>query len=128
MSDSDRPSPASDRRALPRELACFPAYIATDDRQRTALIRDVNARGANLLTRARLEQGQKITLLLYIVDGVDTPREVHGTVVRFEVRDADLPMWPFAAGVQFDEELTDCEDEIKALAEKQAKAFAGNTR
>ena len=127
MSDSPRP-PASDRRALPRELACFPAYIQMDEGQRTALIRDVSVRGANLLTRARLEEGQSITLHLYIRDGATTPREAHGKVVRFEVRDADLPMWPFAAGVQFDEELTDCAKEIKALAERQAKAFAGNTK
>ena len=121
MADSDRPAD-SERRLGKRELACFPAYIQMDNEQRTALIRDVSAQGANLLTRARLVEGQSIKLLLYIGD-VKEPTEVHGKVVRFEVRPPDLPMWPFSAGIQFDAPLVGCDTLITDLAAKQAKIF-----
>lgn len=122
MADSDRPDDEADRRAGKRELACFPAYIQVDDEQRTALIRDVSAQGANLLTRARLVEGQSIKLLLYIANAKDA-KEAHGKVVRFEVRPMDLPMWPYSAGIQFDEPLVGCEALITDLAERQAKLF-----
>lgn len=124
MADSERPAD-SERRLGKRELACFPAYIEMNDEQRTALIRDVSAQGANLLTRARLVEGQSLKLLLYIGD-VKEPLEVHGKVVRFEVRPIDLPMWPFSAGVQFDAPLVGCETLIKDLAAKQAKLFGAS--
>ena len=96
-----------------------------DDEQRTALIRDVSLVGANLLTRARLVEGQSIKLMLYIGDA-KTPKEAHGKVVRFEARPVDLPTWPFSAGVQFDAPLEGCEALIKELAERQAKLFGPN--
>jgi hypothetical protein len=120
MADADNDD--SERRSEKRELACFPAYIQVDDEQRTALIRDVSAQGANLLTRARLVEGQCIKLLLYIANAKDA-KEAHGKVVRFEVRPMDLPMWPHSAGIQFDEPLVGCETLITELAERQAKLF-----
>ena len=124
MAESERPG--AERRVEKRELACFPAHIQMDDAQRTALIRDVSMKGASILTRAKLVEGQSIKLLLYMDKDTKNPREVHGTVVRFEVRPSDLTTWRYTAGIQFDEPLTGCEDLIKTLAERQAKVFGDN--
>lgn len=117
-------APDSDRRGGSRHFSCFPAHIEQEEgNPRTAIIRDVSVTGAHLVTRAKLALGQTVKLSLYITTDVNNPRQVAGKVVRFETRLDDRSDWPYSVGIQFDDPLTDCEEDIKSLADKQAKLF-----
>jgi hypothetical protein len=112
----------SDRRAAVRHLACFPAEIDVGKGPVIAIIRDLSLTGALLLTRARFKVGDAVKLSLYILDE-SNPRTVSGTIMRFEMRGSDYSdAWPHSAGIKFDESLQDCEAEIKAVAEQQARS------
>ncbi len=116
-------SPAgSDRRAGTRHLACFAAEIQMErwNGARTAVIRDLSVTGALLLTGAKVEIGDQVTLNLYI-QGDETMKTVHGTIVRKERRDpSSAGLWPFSVGVHFDEALHTLEEQIKEVAARQA--------
>lgn len=114
--------PASDRRAGIRHLACFAAEIQMErwNGARTAVIRDLSVTGALLLTGARVQVGDQVTLNLYVL-GDETMHTVTGRVVRHERRDpATAGLWPFSLGVQFDAPLSELEDQIKEVAARQA--------
>jgi hypothetical protein len=112
----------SDRRAAVRHLACFPAEIDAGKGAIIAIIRDLSLSGALLLTRARFQVGDSVKLSLYILDD-SSPRVVSGKIMRFERRGSDYSdVWPNSVGIKFDETLQDCEAEIKAVAEQQARS------
>jgi hypothetical protein len=109
-----------DRRGSYRHLACAPAHIhKKEGKPRLSLIRDLSITGAMILTRTKLQIGDRLALTLY-VEGPDIPYEVQGSVVRFERRE-DGVLWPYTVAVQFDRALDDIEDQVKALAEHQAQ-------
>ncbi|MBK8258203.1 MAG: PilZ domain-containing protein [Polyangiaceae bacterium] len=120
--DSVDSSPGSERRAGTRHLACFAAEIQMErwNGARTAVIRDLSVSGALLLTGARVQVGDQVTLNLYIV-GDETLHAVSGKVVRHERRDpATAGLWPFSIAVHFDNPLNELEEQIKAVAARQA--------
>lgn len=114
--------PPSDRRAGIRHLACFAAEMQMErwNGARTAVIRDLSVTGALLLTGARVQIGDQVTLNLYIL-GDETMHTVTGRIVRHERRDpATAGLWPFSVGVHFDAPLTELEEQIKEVAARQA--------
>lgn len=118
----DSGSPASDRRAGTRHLACFAAEIQMErwNGARTAVIRDLSVTGALLLTGAKVKIGDTVTLNLYIL-GDETMHTVLGKIVRCERRDAATAgLWPFSVGVHFDAPLDALEAQIKEVAVRQA--------
>lgn len=118
----DSAPPPSDRRAGTRHLACFAAEIQMErwNGARTAVIRDLSVTGALLLTGAKVQIGDQVSLNLYI-SGDDTMHTVTGKVVRKERRDpSSAGLWPFSVGVQFDVTLTELEEQIKEVAARQA--------
>lgn len=120
--DSDSTPPASDRRAGTRHLACFAAEIQMErwNGARTAVIRDLSVTGALLLTGAKVQIGDQVSLNLYVL-GDETMHTVTGKVVRRERRDpSSAGLWPFSVGVHFDAPLTELEDQIKEVAARQA--------
>jgi len=115
-------SPPSDRRAGTRHLACFAAELQMErwNGARTAVIRDLSVTGALLLTGARVQVGEEVSLNLYI-RGDEQMHTVAGRIVRMERRDpATAGLWPFSVGVHFDAPLSDLEDQIKEVAARQA--------
>jgi hypothetical protein len=120
--DSDDSAPGSDRRAGARHLACFAAEIQAErwNGARTAVIRDLSVTGALLLTGAKVEAGDQVTLNLYIL-GDETMHTVTGKVVRKERRDpSSAGLWPFSVGVHFDAPLNELEEQIREVAARQA--------
>lgn len=112
----------SDRRADIRHQAVFPAEIETEAGTDLAVIRDLSVSGAQLLTRARFNVGDPVKLSLYILDEKN-PRVVTGKIMRSGRRGSDYSdVWPNSVGIKFDEVLVDCEDEVKAVAEQQARS------
>src|SRR6185369_12465198 len=88
--------------------------------QRSALIRDLSVGGALLLTRAKLQVGDRVMLTLYLREGLEA-FTVDGKVVREEKRPPEMVHpWTHCAAVQFDEHHKEFEEEAKALAERQA--------
>jgi hypothetical protein len=113
---------SSDRRSDTRHIACFPAEIDTGDGAIIAIIRDLSVSGALLLTRTKFKVGDPVKLSLYILDD-QNPRVVSGKIMRSERRGIDYSdVWPNSVGIKFDELLKDCEAEVKAVAEQQAKS------
>jgi Tfp pilus assembly protein PilZ len=83
--------------------------------------------GALLLTRSRFKVGDPVKLSLYILDD-QNPRVVTGKIMRSERRGSDYSdVWPNSVGIKFDELLKDCEAEVKAVAEQQAKIGVSKT-
>jgi hypothetical protein len=120
--DEVESAPGSERRIGTRHLACFAAEIQMErwNGARTAVIRDLSIGGALLLTGAKVNIGDQVTLNLYI-QGDETVHAVTGVVVRKERRDPKTAgLWPFSVGVQFDDTLTQLEPQIKAVADRQA--------
>lgn len=119
--------PSSDRRSDIRHIACFPAEIDTESGTSIAIIRDLSVSGALLLTRSRFKVGDPVKLSLYILDD-QNPRVVTGKIMRSERRGSDYSdVWPNSVGIKFDELLKDCEAEVKAVAEQQAKIGVSKT-
>jgi len=120
--DASDAGPSSERRAGTRHLACFAAEIQMDrwNGARTAVIRDLSVTGALLLTGAKVAVGDQVALNLYIA-GDETMHSVNGKIVRYERRDpATAGLWPYSVGVHFDAPLTELEEQIKAVASRQA--------
>jgi len=120
---SEPPPDLEERRAGERHLACFPAHIQRNSGStRMALIRDLSVTGALLLTRADLKVGETIRLSLYLREDATEAVPASGHVVRFEDREAErAEVWHHCAAIHFDEPLRGHEDEIRALAQRQAE-------
>jgi hypothetical protein len=136
MSDHDQevramasePAPPSDRRVALRHHAFFPAEVDTGNgAKRTAMIRDLSVTGALMMTRARVNIGDEITLYMYLTGDPNLCREVKGRVVRDERRSVEMSdLWPYAAAVHFAEPFPENElADVRALAEKQARLTGG---
>jgi|HubBroStandDraft_4_1064222.scaffolds.fasta_scaffold537361_1 hypothetical protein len=124
MSDRDSSTDEGrERRVDERHFACFPANLKRPGgSDRMGLIRDLSVSGALILTRSRLQVGDPIHLSLYLWEDPERVKETRGRVVRVEPRTGErAEIWHRSVAVQFDEPLADCEAEIKALADHQAK-------
>lgn len=125
MSDDGHDSMTpSERRIGVRHFACFPAHVERPDgAKRTAMIHDLSVSGAMLVVSTLLHVDDRISLTLYVTGDPDSPsRATRARVVRVEpLEPAARGLWTHRAAVQFDEPLTDFEEEIKALAERQRK-------
>jgi hypothetical protein len=121
MNDSEDKRSTTDRRTDERHFACFPAHIQrTGGSTRMALIRDLSVSGALLLTREKLAVGDAITLSLYLRDDMSQARRVGATVVRVDAREGGrAEVWHWSVAVQLADALTDCEAEIKEIADRQ---------
>jgi hypothetical protein len=134
MSDSDQevramasepvPPSASERRVALRHHAFFPAEVDLGNgAKRTAMIRDLSVTGAMMMTRARVNIGDEITLYMYLTGDPNQSREVKGRVVRDERRSVEMSdLWPYAVAVHFAEPFPENElADVRELAEKQAR-------
>ena len=129
MTENDETHPhgkdGSDRRETERLFACAPAHIELQTgATRTAILRDVSVTGALLLTRAKVQVDETLTLHLYFSGEPSDARVVGARVVRIKHRDPDTAgLWPYEVAVEFSEHLNDRESEIRALAAHQAELF-----
>lgn len=85
------------------------------------MIRELSVVGAQILTQTKREAGTELSLSLYVEEGRE-PREVQAKVIRCERR-PDGGVWPYLTVVEFFEQLSDLEGDIKAIAETQVKVF-----
>jgi len=113
----------SERRIGVRHFACFPAHLDQSHGERgLAMIHDLSVSGAQLVVRADLKVGDRVSLQLYVTGDPDDSRTraTRARVVRCEPLDAAARgAWTHRVAVQFDEPLKDFEAEIKALEERQ---------
>jgi hypothetical protein len=122
--DGNDPLTPSERRIGVRHFACFPAYVERPDgAKRAAMINDLSVSGALLVVRTKLAVGDSVSLQLYVNGDPDSAsRTTRARVVRIEplAPEAYGP-WSHRVAVQFDEDLTDFEPQIKELADRQRK-------
>ncbi|HEY1696089.1 MAG TPA: PilZ domain-containing protein [Polyangiaceae bacterium] len=112
----------SERRIGVRHFACFPAHLERDGGgKRSAMMHDLSVSGALLVVSTLLRVDDRISLTLYATGDPDSPsRATSARVVRVEpLEPLARGLWTHRVAVQFDEPLTDFEDEIKTLAERQ---------
>jgi hypothetical protein len=124
MTVDDDQEPGSERRIGIRHFACFPAHVQrADGATRTAMIHDLSVSGVRLVVGTTLHVDDRISLQLYVNGDPESPtRATPGRVVRIEpLEPSAVGPWTHRVAVQFDEPLTDFQDEIKALAEHQRK-------
>lgn len=113
-----------ERRSTDRHLSCIPAALdSAEESQDLALIRDVSARGARILTRTELSLGEAVTLHLYLGKAGEGPRAASGRIVRVDRRDPDASeVWRWELGVEFESPISDYEQEIEDLTRRQEAA------
>ncbi len=121
------PPPESTRarrqRGAPRQISCIPAYVNTDEKGRhIAVIHDVSLNGARLFTRAKFAVDDDVELSLYIGKAGDEPKKVRGRVARIAKRDSKTSeLWPYEAGVEFEESIEQHSGAIAELTRKLAE-------
>lgn len=109
-----------DRRAVDRYLTWYPVHMERPSAEaEIVLVYDISVSGALLLTRARLEMGDAVTLRLDVFGDPNTMRSAPGRVVRAERRPPEVSeVWIYSVGVQFDTPLDDIRPAIEELARK----------
>jgi hypothetical protein len=116
-----------ERRGHARHFVCIPAYVRrTETGPHIALIRDISVSGALILIRKRLAVGEALQLSLHLnADDPDGPvRQARASVVRFDKLDPERAgLWLHAAGVRFDEPLSDMQAEIQDVSARLAERF-----
>ncbi len=130
MKSEPPPPSASDRRVALRIQAFFPAEVDLGTGvKKTAMVRDLSVTGVLMLTVARVNIGDEITLYLYLTGDPNQAREVKGRVVRDERRSVEVSdMWPYAAAVHFNEPFPERElEDVRLLADKQARLTGTKT-
>ena len=117
---------AANRRRGDRHMACFPAVLERDGATRNALIRDLSVTGALLVTRARYDVGDQVTLRLQIHGDAVAPKTATGRIVRVTPLGPDeAGLWKRTVAVHFLAPVTELEPEVKALAERQLAVAEG---
>ena len=124
--------PPRERRRATRHMACFPAHIDVREGAHVALIRNLSVSGALVLVSGEVQADARVELSLYLV-GAEVPTLAPGRVVRCERREKDETSetgvdgdgksgteWPFVLAIEFDSPIANLEDEIAALAAKDA--------
>jgi hypothetical protein len=114
----------SERRIGARHFACFPAHLEqAGGGKRSAMMHDLSVSGALLVVSTLLRVDDTLSLTLYVTGDPDSAsRATPARVVRVEPLEAAARgLWTHRVAVQFDAPLTDFEDEIRALAERQRK-------
>jgi len=97
---------SQDKRRETRHLVCVLAHLEKDTgtKKRSALINDVSAVGAHLLTREKLTVGDKVQLQLHLADSKVI--EASAKVVRIHERPVEqASLWTVNVGVEFDKPI-----------------------
>jgi len=118
-------SDTEDRRREARHHVYLAAEIYVDSGSvRTAITKDVSARGMLVLTRARLIAGQTVKLRVYLPGDEDRVEVVAGRVVRQEPLAPDeRGTWCEKVAVAFDDDRTSLAEEFAGLAAEQARIY-----
>lgn len=119
MSDDDK----SERRAAARHNVYIGAEIdASGGPVRSAITRDGSATGLLLLTRAKLEVGQRVRINVFLNEGEQ--KSVHARVVRQEPLDSEENvLWREKVAVEIEEPDADLAAKLESLAEQQAETY-----
>ncbi|MBS2032860.1 MAG: PilZ domain-containing protein [Deltaproteobacteria bacterium] len=109
---------SQDKRRGTRHLVCVLAHLEKEAsaKKRSALINDVSAVGAHLLTREKLAVGDKVQLQLHLADSkvIDAAAKV----VRINERPVEqASLWTMNVGVEFERPIPELAD----AAVKEAK-------
>jgi len=114
---------SEERRESPRHSAFIGAEIATGDGPvRAAITRDGSASGILLLTRAKLEVGQRVELRVFFIDG--DAHHVVGKVVRQEpLAQGENTMWRTKVGVAMESPDPELAEQFEKLAKQQSKIY-----
>ena len=113
-----------ERRAVARQLTCIPAHVELPEAggSQLALIHDLSIQGALLYTRLELDVGEAVELSLFLSSDDSPARPAAGRVVRCARRPIDRSdVWHWEVGLVFDEPITQYEDEIRQLCDRQRK-------
>lgn len=99
-------SEGADRRRAERHEVYFAAELLREggDRARVAITRDASETGVLVLTRARLEVGQRLSLRVLLPGEAKHPRTLAATVIRREaLSPAEIDFWKEKVAVRFDD-------------------------
>ena len=112
-----------ERRRAPRHRAYLAAEVVVQgETGRSAVTKDVSESGLLLLTRARLEEGQTVKLLIHRPGEEDRPVVLTGRVVRRQpLRREEIGTWREKVAFVFDEPQPELAAEFRELSERQAR-------
>jgi hypothetical protein len=112
-----------DRRAAQRHNVYIGAEIdAGEGPVRSAITRDASARGLLLLTRAKLDVGQRVKINVFLSEGES--RSVHARVVRQDSLDAEEnALWRQKMAVEIEPPDEQLALRLIELAAQQAKTY-----
>ena len=112
------------RRRAPRQITCVPAGVATAEKDRIGLIRDVSTVGAAVFSKSKYNVDDTLKLSICVDLDPANNLEVKGKVIRVERLLEGF--WTFRLGVLFDPPREDLAPTFKALAERQERLFGSS--
>ena len=114
-----------ERRHMPRHVAWVPAYLepAADGIKRLCVTHDVSNSGGLLMTHARLEPGDPVTVELFLGPDTTRPRVTAAHVVRGRFRSQRNTFWTYDTALNFDEPIDDAEGDIEEIERKQKEVW-----
>lgn len=114
-----------EQRSEPRKFTCIPAGFEEDgdSREHVALVHDLSAHGATLYVQQQLDIGEHLNLGLHIDPDPNVAHPAKARVVHCERRPWERSdLWPWQAGIAFDEPIDRYQEAIDALTERQRAA------
>jgi hypothetical protein len=110
----------SERRVHPRYRLWLPARLESSAGEELAVGHDLSQKGSLLVTDAKLEVGDHLTMVVKLPPTEDEERHIGCTILRCEHNDADPEgLWPYRIAVVFDEP----NPEIDRLVHEHASLF-----
>ena len=127
QSNSGSPANTPDRRAAPRHRAWVPGYVAqrSDGIEPLCVTRNVSRTGGFVLTYAKLQPGEPVTLELFLTQDSTQPTVARAHVRRAVRRTQVNTYWTFDVALQFDDPLDYAEPEVQSIAERQRDWWSG---
>ncbi len=112
------------RRRAPRQITCVPAGVATAEKDRIGLIRDVSTTGASVFSKSKFNIDDTLKLSICVDLELSHNLEVKGRIIRVERLLEGF--WAFKLGVVFDPPREDLAPTFKALADRQERLFGSS--
>ncbi len=109
------------RRRAVRQITCVPAGVATAEKDRIGLIRDVSVQGALVFSKSRFTVDDVLRLSICVDMNDAHNLDVKGRIIRVERLLEGF--WAFKLGVVFEPPREDLASIFKELADRQARLF-----
>lgn len=117
-----------ERRRQERIAAAVVTELVTGEIPHMAMLHDFSSTGALVLTRAKVNAGERIELHIHMGEELEETIAVAGEVVRREPWASGESFWPYSVAVKFDEPSEGHEARLRAIRLRQEELGIAPTK